>query len=81
MSIAITPDQNVAELLSGWPEVIPLFLARRMSCVGCTMARFENLTDISKIYGLDLTEFLSEINDMLALQALSPQSNNRRNLE
>ena len=80
MDIMITPDQNVAELLSGWPEVIPLFLARRMSCVGCTMARFEDLSDISKIYGLDLAHFLSEINDLLALQSSPPLSNEKRNL-
>jgi hybrid cluster-associated redox disulfide protein len=62
MLFEILVNQNVADLLSRWPEVIPLFLTRRMSCVGCTMSRFETLAEVSGIYGLDLALFLAEIN-------------------
>lgn len=78
MSICIQPDQNVAELLSDWPAVIPLFLERRMSCVGCTMARFESLTDIARIYRLDLPQFLAEINSKLILDPATPKRRNER---
>jgi len=61
----ITPGQNVAELLARCPQVIPVFMAHRMSCVGCSMSRFENITDITAIYGLNLETFLTEINQSL----------------
>jgi len=65
MKSGIQPDQNVADLLSNWPAVIPLFLAHHMSCVGCSMARFETLADVTRIYGIGLSLFLSEINEQV----------------
>ncbi len=52
---------TVAELLEGWPAAIPAFLGHHMSCVGCNMARFENLADAARIYGLDVDAFFLEI--------------------
>jgi hybrid cluster-associated redox disulfide protein len=62
---AIAAGQNVAELLALWPQVIPVFLTHHMSCVGCSMSRFETLDDVSKIYSLNLDAFLTEINQSL----------------
>jgi len=56
----------VADLLSEWPEAIPVFLNRRMACVGCNMARFETLQDASRIYGVNREQFLAEINQVVA---------------
>lgn len=61
----ITAGQNVADLLARWPQVIPVFMAHRMSCIGCSMSRFENIADITTIYGLNLEAFLTEINQAL----------------
>jgi hybrid cluster-associated redox disulfide protein len=58
----ITADQVVSEVLSSWPKTVPLFIERRLFCVGCSMARFETLADVSKIYRLDLTKFLADLN-------------------
>jgi hybrid cluster-associated redox disulfide protein len=58
----ITSDQIVSEVLANWPKTVPLFLERRLYCVGCSMARFETLADVSKIYRLDLSEFLKDLN-------------------
>jgi hybrid cluster-associated redox disulfide protein len=67
MSTQITPSQNVAELLAHWPEVIPLFLSRRMNCVGCTMARFETLSEVTAIYALDIQLFLADIQQTITI--------------
>jgi len=61
MQNRISPEMNVADLLSLWPEAIPVFLNKRMSCVGCSMSRFENLHEVAAIYGLDIHTFLEEI--------------------
>lgn len=52
---------TVAQLLEGWPAAIPAFLGHHMNCVGCSMARFENLADAARIYGLDVDAFFLEI--------------------
>jgi len=69
MQPEIQANQNVAELLTRFPQVIPLFLERRMGCIGCSMSRFEDLADVSAIYGLDLNHFLRDIN-----RAIQPRS-------
>lgn len=66
MAPMVTPKLIVADLLSEWPEVIPVFLNRRMACVGCNMARFETLQDASRIYGVNLEQFLAEINCVIS---------------
>lgn len=32
-----------------------------MACVGCLMARFETLADVAAAYGLQLPQFLNEL--------------------
>ena len=51
----------VADVLSRWPQTVPVFLRHHMICVGCAMSRFETLEDISAIYRLDLNGFLLEL--------------------
>jgi hybrid cluster-associated redox disulfide protein len=62
MRKVITADQIVSEVLQSWPKVVPLFIERRLYCVGCSMARFETLADVSKIYRLDLAKFIDDLN-------------------
>ena len=62
MKKQITADQIVSEVMSSWPKVVPLFIERRLYCVGCSMTRFETLAEVSKIYRLDLTKFLDDLN-------------------
>jgi len=62
MRTLITPDLIVSDVLAAWPKIVPLFIERRLYCVGCSMARFETLADVSKIYRLDLNTFLNDLN-------------------
>jgi hybrid cluster-associated redox disulfide protein len=48
MRNTITADQIVSEVLASWPKIVPLFIERRLYCVGCSMARFETLAEVSK---------------------------------
>jgi hybrid cluster-associated redox disulfide protein len=62
MRQTITADDIVSDVLATWPKIVPLFIERRLYCVGCSMARFETLADVSKIYRLDLDQFLDDLN-------------------
>ena len=68
----------MADLMSAWPQVIPVLLARRMACVGCDMARFETLADAARIYGLDLKLLMVDLNRVIEnLTPNSPSSEER----
>jgi hybrid cluster-associated redox disulfide protein len=58
---------TVAEVLTRWPQTIPIFLRYRMICVGCPIAPFETLAEVAAIYDLDLNRFLSELGQVIQL--------------
>jgi len=62
----VAPQTTVYELLNGHPEIIPLFLRRKMACVGCNMARFETLRNAASIYRVDLDDWLKEIEQTIS---------------
>ncbi len=65
---SLRAEFTVAEVVSRWPQTIPVFLRHHMACVGCAMAPFETLADVARIYRLHLSQFLSELQ-----QAIRPQ--------
>jgi hybrid cluster-associated redox disulfide protein len=59
-SIAIA-GQTVADVLACWPQTAPVFMRYRLACVGCSLARFEIITDVAAIYGINPAGFLHEL--------------------
>ncbi|MCS7222401.1 MAG: DUF1858 domain-containing protein [Anaerolineae bacterium] len=57
----LTGDLTVAEVLARWPQAVQVFFRHRMACVGCTMAPFDTIADVTAIYGLPMNCFLSEL--------------------
>ncbi len=57
----LTADFTVAEVLTRWPETIPVFLRHQLACIGCVMASFDTLGDVARIYNLPLDRFLEEL--------------------
>lgn len=51
----------VAEVMTRWPETIPVFIQHRMACVGCAIAPFETVAEVAAIYHLELNCFLDEL--------------------
>jgi hybrid cluster-associated redox disulfide protein len=54
-------QMTVAEILELWPQTIPVFLRYQTSCVGCSMNIFETLEDAMRIYHLQQTDFLQDL--------------------
>jgi len=52
---------TVAILLQREPDLAHVFLHRGMACVGCSMARFERLSDALTTYGLEASAFLADV--------------------
>ena len=55
------PDLMLAQVFETWPAVIPVFLRRRMLCVGCPITPFHTVIDACEEYGLDEAEFRAEL--------------------
>lgn len=58
---AIAATANVEQVLTEYPATVPIFLRRRMQCVGCPIARFETIADACRIYHFPVTGFVAEL--------------------
>lgn len=61
----IEANQTVADVLTSWPQTIPVFTGHQMACVGCPIAPFETLAEVAAVYHLNLRDFLSELNNAI----------------
>ncbi len=56
-----TSDMTVAEVLNRWPETVPVFQELKTACVGCVMAPFDTLSDVARIYEIDLDHVMRSL--------------------
>ncbi|NNE51531.1 MAG: DUF1858 domain-containing protein [Sulfitobacter sp.] len=47
------PDLPLADLMTEWPQTVPVFLRHRMLCVGCLISPFHTVADACAEYHLD----------------------------
>ncbi|MBY5989170.1 DUF1858 domain-containing protein [Roseovarius atlanticus] len=55
------PDLPLADLITAWPQTIPVFVRHGMLCVGCLVSPFHTVTDACAEYHLDEEDFLAEL--------------------
>ncbi len=55
------PDLSLNDLMTAWPETIPVFLRHKMLCVGCLVNPFHTVTDACVEYELDEDAFYEEL--------------------
>ena len=60
----ITEDINIKEVLEKHPEVVPVFHKYNMGCIGCIAASFEKISDIAAVHGVDVKQFVKELNEV-----------------
>ena len=58
----ITLDSIVSEVITSFPETIPVLQSMQMGCLGCPSATGETLAAAAKIHGLNEIELLNELN-------------------
>ncbi|GAA6198403.1 DUF1858 domain-containing protein [Pseudophaeobacter sp.] len=55
------PDLPLADLMTKWPQTIPVFVRHKMLCVGCLVSPFHTIADACAEYHLDEEVFLAEL--------------------
>lgn len=61
------PDLPLSELMTNWPQTIPVFLRHKMLCVGCMVSPFHTITDACVEYHLDYDTFMAEVTCAVAV--------------
>ena len=61
MSTDVHPQLTVAEVLERWPATVAVFGQRCMACLGCAMAPFDTIGEVTAVYGIQLEGFLAEL--------------------
>ena len=62
----ITRETMLSEILENCPEAMPAFQAIGMHCMGCALARGENLEQACAAHGVDPDEFIEGLKNYLA---------------
>ena len=63
-----TKDTIIAEVLAKAPDSAPIFLGIGMHCLGCAMASGETIEQACGVHGVDVDDFLEELNTFVDSQ-------------
>lgn len=70
MSTALTApigaETILDDLMRIYKTTIPIFIHRRMMCIGCPVARLHDVREACREHGVPLDEFLAEVNAVVA---------------
>ena len=61
----ITEDMNIREVIEKHPELTAVFAKYNMGCIGCIAASFEKIKDIAVVHGIDVKQFVKELNEVM----------------
>ncbi|NDW07677.1 DUF1858 domain-containing protein [Jiella pacifica] len=64
---SIRPDLAVDDLLRRHKAAIPVFIRRRMLCIGCPFAPSHTIADACREHGIELDSMLAELVDVLSV--------------
>ena len=62
VKMAITGDEPIAQVLQAYPQTLRVFLSHGLMCVGCAVARFENIRDGATAHGIDVDALIKDLN-------------------
>ena len=60
--MTITKDWSITDIVQKYPETAEILLNYGMHCFGCMAARFENIEQGALAHGIDVDEFMKDLN-------------------
>jgi hybrid cluster-associated redox disulfide protein len=58
----ITPEMRIGETLQKYPQTLKVFLSHGLMCVGCAVARFENIRQGAEAHGINVDALMQDLN-------------------
>ena len=65
----ITGDEPIGQVLKDYPKTLRVFLSHGLMCVGCAVARFENVRDGATAHGIDVDALINDLNAVVEAEA------------
>lgn len=62
MSVKITEDMVIGDILDLDPDTAPFFIEMGMHCLGCPASRGESLADACAVHGVKPSELVAKLN-------------------
>ena len=57
----------VRDVMTRWPQTVPVFVRRRMSCPGCLMAPFMTVDEAAQEYGIEPEELACDLEEAIVV--------------
>ena len=57
----ITKDMSIMEVVTNYPDTVPVFMQSGMGCIGCAAAHFENIEQGALAHGIDVDELITAL--------------------
>ena len=64
----ITAEMTIGEVLKNYPESLKVFLTHGLMCVGCAVARFENIRQGATAHGINVDALIKDLNEAATRQ-------------
>jgi hybrid cluster-associated redox disulfide protein len=58
----ITADMPIIEVVQKHPSTIAVFMSHGLGCIGCALARFENIREGAQAHGIDVETLVEDLN-------------------
>jgi len=62
MSIEITKNMKIDEVLKKYPETAEVFAKHGFHCIGCIAASFESIAQGAVVHGIDVEKLVEDLN-------------------
>ncbi|MDY7039954.1 MAG: DUF1858 domain-containing protein [Chloroflexota bacterium] len=66
--MVITKDMAIGEVVQNYPKTVQVFLSHGLMCVGCAVARFENIEQGAQAHGIDVEVLMKDLNAAVAAE-------------
>jgi hybrid cluster-associated redox disulfide protein len=58
----ITGDMSIIEVVQKYPDTVHVFMRHGLGCIGCALARFENIRQGAAAHGIDVDALVEDLN-------------------
>ena len=63
--MVITAEMKIGDVVQQYPESVKVFLSHGLMCVGCAVARFENIRQGATAHGIDVDALIQDLNKVV----------------
>ncbi len=63
--MAITKDMSIMEVVTKYPDTVPVFMEYGMGCIGCAAAHYENIEQGASAHGIDVDALIEGLNKVI----------------